>query len=236
MKKLLFIIQNQLIVTVALIVINSIALASNSQFLSARKGQISKNIHSGQLLLSDRGLVEMKSNDQIKLMRGTLWLNVRSEVTVDTLFAQIHIPEGQVWLIVDEKQVKIKSITSHVMLKSKSGQKIEINRGFETWVGLINSLGRNEVGVPQAIDFSQYLQFWAKYYRGSKKKFISEANQLREELNLATIESAEIYQETINRQIASIEEEKILKAQQEIEKKKQIQKKKAEIYHKTFSR
>lgn len=220
---------------VALIVMN-ICLANHSKYLSARKGQVTKQIAAGELLLSDQGLLENIQSEHIRLMRGTLWLNVRSEVVIDTLFAQVHIPEGQAWLVIEKDRLRVKSISSFVQIQTKSGQVLELNRGFESWVGLVNSYGRNEVGVPQAIDFAQYLQFWAKYYRGPKKKFISEANQLREELSLATVESSEIYQESINRQIASAEEEKIIQAQLEKEKQSRIQKKKSEIYQKTFSR
>ncbi len=236
MKNLLIIFRSQIMIAILTSLVTIFAFSKNSQFLSARKGQITKSFDTGQLLLSEQGLVEFENQEKLKLMRGTMWVNARSEIVVDTLFAQIHIPEGQVWFIIESDRIKIKSISSFIKIKTKSGQQLEINRGFETWIGLINTNGHNEVGVPSAINFNHYLQFWAKYYRGSKKKFISEANQLREELNLATTEGAEIFQEAVNRQIASVEAQKSLNAQMEIERRNNAKKKKAEILKKTFSR
>lgn len=213
-----------------------VSLANSKDAISARKGMVQHKLEFGEILLADQGVIQNVSSHSIRLLRGTLMVDAKSEVQIETIFGQVNVPEGQVWFIVEGNQLIVKSISSHVLITSKSGQSIEVNRGFESWVGLINSQGRNEIGVPKAIDFPKYLQFWAQYYRGPKKKFIEKANQLREELNVAVVESAELYQNMINRQIASVEEEKAERARIAELKKKETQKKKAAIFEKTFSR
>jgi hypothetical protein len=155
-----------------------------------------------------------------KLVAGTLWMQNAPSVKVRTVSALAEGSSGQYWVFADKDgRVVFRNITSKLIVTFKDHTKIEIPRGFEVWVGSVNSKAQTEHGMIEPINLKDHLKAWYQLYPGDRAQFVSEVQDLKDQWSDLVEKSGDIYKKVAERELAALDEKK--RAQLEVQRKKE---------------
>lgn len=164
-------------------------------------------------------LTENIKTREWRLVEGTLWVENAPSLRVRTTSAEVEGSSGQYWIIVEQDRALFRNISAKLVVTFKDQSKMEIPRGFEVWVGAVNSEAQVERGMLKPIDLKRHLKVWHALYPGTRQQFISEVQDLKDQWSDLTEQSSAIYQKVSERKLASLEDEK--QRELEIKKKKE---------------
>lgn len=167
--------------------------------------------HSGTVKLravSRSVLTEEVKNKEWRLLEGTLWVENAPSVKIHTINADAEASNGQYWVLIENDRVIFRNISSKLTLTFKDQSKMEIPRGFEVWVGSVNSEARVEHGMVEPINLKKHLKVWNELYPGSKEQFVTEVQDLRDQWSDLVEESGDIYKKVAEKRLLAQEEEK----------------------------
>ncbi|MBV2169180.1 MAG: hypothetical protein KUL82_10790 [Bdellovibrio sp.] len=156
------------------------------------------------------------NSQQWRLIKGTLWVEKGSQISLETLYGDLTATQGQYWVVDQGNRILVRNMNANLVVTLRDGKTLNVPEGFEFWMSGLNSQGKSEFGMIQPIDMKEHLPLWNSLYGGSKESFIKEVVHLRENWGDLAEKSSVIYQGLVERKIAS-----------EAEKKKQLEEKKA---------
>ncbi|MBC7371458.1 MAG: hypothetical protein H7326_07835 [Bdellovibrionaceae bacterium] len=161
-------------------------------------------------------LTEVEKGREWNLIEGTLWLENAPSVKIKTFASEAEGSSGQYWVLVEKNRVVYRNISSKLILTFKDQSKIEVPKGFEVWVGGVNSEAAVEHGMVEPIDLKQHLKSWYQLYPGKRSQFISEVQDLKDQWADLIEKSGDMYKRIAERKMAALDDVK----NQEVEKKK----------------
>lgn len=163
-------------------------------------------------------LTENSKTKDWTLVEGTLWIQNAPSVKVKTISAEAEGSSGQYWIFIEKNRTIFRNISSKLILTFKDETKMEIPRGFEVWVGSVNSEAQVEHGMVEPVDLKRHLKSWHSLYPGTRQQFASEVQDLKGQWADLVEESGDIYKKVAERKMAALDEEK--RKQVEIQRKK----------------
>lgn len=200
---------------------------------SLKVGEEKWSFESGNLRLrAEKGtiLTVNSTTQEWTLVAGGLWVQNAPSVRIKTLSAEAEGSSGQYWVFSDKDRFLFRNITAKLTLILKDQSKMEVPRGFEVWVGGVDSEARVERGMVQPIDLKQHLKSWQALYPGSRSQFISEVQDLKGQWADLVEKSGDIYKKVAERKLALVSEEQ--RQAQERQKKKELERRRLrENYH-----
>jgi hypothetical protein len=175
-------------------------------------------------------LTENAKAKEWTLVSGSLWMQNAPSVQIKTIAADIEGSSGQYWVFIEKNHTVIRNISSKLIVTLKDQKKIEIPRGFEIWVGSVNSEARVEHGMVEPVDLKKHLKSWYQLYPGSRQQFVSEVQDLKDQWADLVEQSGDMYKKVVERKMASLDEEK--NRQIEIQKAKEQERQRVrETFH-----
>lgn len=188
-------------------------------------------------LHSSEGSTLMRlSHDQWRLVKGNVWVEEASKVGFETPYATIKALHGEYWLIGQADKVVIRNINADLTVELREGKKLEVPAGFEFWAAGINSEGRSEFGMIQPVKISEHLSLWNSLYQGSKEEFKKEVAHLKESWSDLADKGSVIYQQIVDRKLASIAEERKNEEKKKHQAEAERQKVRELMYERAFER
>jgi hypothetical protein len=182
---------------------------------SFESGNVKLSAGSNAILTAE----DIKSKEW-KLISGTLWVQNGPSVKIRTAFAQAEGSSGQYWVFADKDgRVVFRNISSKLIVTFKDQTKMEIPRGFEVWVGNVNSQAKTEHGMIEPINLKEHLKAWYELYPGKREQFVSEVQDLKDQWSDLIEQSGDIYKKVAERELAALDDKK--RAQLEIQRKKE---------------
>lgn len=169
--------------------------------------------------LSRSMLTEEVKGKEWRVIDGTLWVENAPSVKVRTTNADAEASNGQYWVLVEDDRVIFRNISSKLTITFKDQSKMEIPRGFEIWVGAVNSEARVEHGMVEPINLKKHLKVWNELYPGSKEQFVTEVQDLRDQWSDLVEESGDIYKKVAEKRMLALDAEK--RREQELRKQKE---------------
>ncbi|WP_413291434.1 hypothetical protein [Bdellovibrio sp. HCB337] len=163
-------------------------------------------------------LTENSKTRDWTVVEGSLWVQNAPSVRVKTVSAEVEASSGQYWVFAEKNRTVFRNISSKLVVTFKDQSKMEIPRGFEIWVGSVNSEAKVEHGMVEPIDLKQHLKSWFALYPGTRQQFVSEVQDLKDQWADLIEESGDIYKKVAERKMAALDEEK--RKQLEVQKKK----------------
>lgn len=155
-----------------------------------------------------------------KLVSGTLWVQNGPSVKIKTVSAQAEGSSGQYWVFAQKDgRIVFRNITSKLIVTFKDQTKLEIPRGFEVWVGNVNSQAKTEHGMIEPINLKEHLKAWYELYPGKRAQFVSEVQDLKDQWSDLVEQSGDIYKKVAERELAALDDKK--RAQLEVQRKKE---------------
>jgi len=171
---------------------------------SFESGNIKLNAGQGAILIA-----QDEKSKEWKLVSGTLWAQNAPSVKIKTVNAVAEGSSGQYWVLAEsDDRVVFRNITSKLVLTFKDQTKLEVPRGFEVWVGGINSQAKTEHGMVEPINLKQHLKAWYELYPGSRTQFVSEVQDLKDQWADLIEQSGDIYKKVAERKLAALDEKK----------------------------
>lgn len=161
-------------------------------------------------------LSEIDKGVEWKLIDGTLWVENAPSMKVKTLASQAEGSNGTYWVIAEKSRVVYRNISSKLIITFIDESQIEVPKGFEVWVGSVNSESIVEHGMVEPIDLKTHLKSWYELYPGKRQQFISEVQDLKDQWSDLIEKSGDMYKRIAERKIAALEEVQ----NQKIEKKR----------------
>ncbi|MFM6929581.1 MAG: hypothetical protein ACKOX6_14020 [Bdellovibrio sp.] len=176
------------------------------------------------------------SHDQWRLVKGNIWVEEASKVGFETPFATVKALHGEYWLIGRADKVIIRNINADLTVELRDGKKLEVPAGFEFWAAGINSQGRSEFGMIQPVKISEHLSLWNSLYQGSKEEFRKEVAQLKGNWRDLADKGGLIYQQIVDRKLASAAESRKSEEQKKRQAEVERQKVRDLMYQRAFER
>lgn len=153
-------------------------------------------------------LTELVQNKEWKLVEGALWVQNAPSVAIKTVSADVEASSGDYWVLTEKDRVVFRNISSRLIVTFKDGTHLEVPRGFQVWAGNVDSEARVQHGVVEPIELKEHLKLWYSVFPGSRKEFLSQVQDLKDQWVDLVEQSGEIYQRVAERKLASIEEKK----------------------------
>ncbi len=163
-------------------------------------------------------LTEIEKAREWKLVGGSLWVENAPSVKVRSTTSEVEGSSGQYWMMIEKDRTIYRNISAKLIVTLKDQNKIEVPKGFEVWVGGVNSESQVEHGMVEPIDIKAHLKLWYSLYPGKQPQFLSEVQDLKDQWADRIEQSGEIYKKVIERKLAAVEDEK-----RQIEEKKRKQ-------------
>ncbi len=159
------------------------------------------------LNLKEDTVIERRDKNNLEFMSGTVWIQNKKPLQVNTLYGKLESAAGEFWIIEKENKILLRSIvgTLHVHLNSDT---LKIPEGFQIWISGKNSLGKNIYGVPEVISMETHLKLWAELFTGTREEFKEKISLLKNLYRDNRNSSSEFYQRIANRHVASLESRK----------------------------
>lgn len=167
----------------------------------------------------DTILTESVKTKEWSLVEGSLWVQNAPSVLVKTISAEAEGSSGQYWIFIEKNRIVFRNISAKLIVTFKDQSKMEIPRGFEVWVGGVNSEARVEHGMVEPVDLKQHLKSWYALYPGTRQQFVSEVQDLKDQWSDLIEQSGDIYKKVAERKLAALDEEK--RKQLEVRKRKE---------------
>jgi hypothetical protein len=164
-------------------------------------------------------LTEDANGKEWTLVEGSLWVENAPSVKIKTVSAEAEGSSGQYWVFAEKGRIVFRNITAKLVINFKDHSKLEIPRGFEVWVGGVNSEAKVEHGMVEPINLKRHLKAWYALYPGDRQQFVSEVQDLKDQWADLIEQSGEIYKKVAVRKLAALDDQK--RQQLEIQKKKE---------------
>jgi hypothetical protein len=165
-------------------------------------------------------LTETQKNKEWKLVEGTLWVENAPSLRIRTVTSEAEGSSGQYWVLAEKDRVVYRNISSKLVITFKDQSRIEVPRGFEVWVGSVNSEAQVEHGMVEPVNLKAHLKAWYELYPGQRAQFVSDVQDLKDQWADLTEQSGDIYKKIALRKMAALDDEKMQKLEA---KKKQEQ-------------
>jgi hypothetical protein len=168
----------------------------------------------------DRGsAVIRKSDREIRLVKGTVW--IRGNLTVTSEFGSARSVEaGDFWVSKNPNEMAVMAVSTDVELQARgSSETLTVSEGLQNTLGEIGFNGQASTGLPMPIPFKDFVMRWGRLYKGPKKAFETQVDSFHAKWEEATQASATINKALFDRKVASIEEA----ARSEAEKKAKVE-------------
>lgn len=195
---------------------------------SSSVGKVKISAAPGTILTEEvRGLVW-------KLVDGTMWIKNGPSVKVKTAAAEVEAGSGEYWVLAEKDQVTFRNISARLVVRFKDNTQLEVPRGFEVWVGGVDSNAHVQHGMVVPIRLKEHLKIWFSLYPGSKSLFLSEVQDLKDQWVDVTEQSGDIYQKVVERKLAAIESERQKIQEAKAKKSKDQSQARQQFYKKVF--
>ncbi len=166
-----------------------------------------------QASLNQGTSVILYSEKKWRLLEGQMWLRSSSDFQLSTGFVQFSL-NGDSWIdFISDEKVFVQNLIGSFKVSSpliKLNQAIPV--GFGNWYSLIDSDGNLSQGILKVIEPRKFVPEWAEVARLPKKQAIVVIDSYRKSWKGNVEASAQLYQEVVNRRLASIERRQIIKA------------------------
>jgi len=182
------------------------------------------SFESGNIKLSATGSSILTAEDlrakEWKLVSGVLWVQNAPSVKIKTTSAVAEGSSGQYWVLTgDDGRTVFRNISSKLIVTFKDQSKIEIPRGFEIWVGSVNTKAKTEHGMVEPVNLKEHLKVWYGLFPGSRQQFVAEVQDLKDQWSDLVEQSGDIYKKVAERELAAIDSKK--REHLEIQRKKE---------------
>lgn len=164
-------------------------------------------------------LTENSAEKEWNLVAGTLWVQNAPSIKIKTISAEAEGSSGQYWVFSEKGRFVFRNITAKLILTFKDHTKMEIPRGFEVWVGDVDSEAKVEHGMIAAVDLKRHLKSWYALYPGDRQQFVSEVQDLKDQWADLVEQGGDIYKKVAERKLAALDDEK--RRQVELHKQKE---------------
>ncbi len=148
----------------------------------------------------------------MRLLGGQIWIRRSKELTLTTGFVDFSL-NGDTWVDrVSSKKILIRNLNGSVRVSSSLSTLQEvIPVGFENWYSLINSKVHLEQGVLRSIDPLHFLPEWSAIAQLPKTQSLDLLKTYKEYWSGNVEASSHLYQDVVNRHMASFQHEEISK-------------------------
>ncbi len=179
------------------------------------------------LHLVRNSLFEKVDIQKLRYIEGVSLFQVNEKaLEIETLYGLIQVNKGDFWLRSDgEDKIIISNVDSDLKIKLRDGQLVSLPEGFQFWISGIATDGKSKYGVLEPVDFASLLPSLAVFHKGSKEDFYLALAKLRLNHKKAVEQGALMYQEGVDRHLASVkaqEEAKALRQQQAAAEKRRV--------------
>ena len=159
------------------------------------------------------------SDKEIRLVKGTVWVQAESSFTVHSEFGDARIQKGDFWVKHQVHKIVIsatgpKAGENVELFARGSSESLLIEPGMENWIASVGTNGKAETGLPTAIEFAPHLERWARLYPDKKQAFEKDVEKFKAVWQKASVHAAEIHRSLFERKVASVEFEQARKAEQ----------------------
>lgn len=179
------------------------------------------------LHLVRNSLFEKVDIQKLRYIEGVSLFQVNEKaLEIETLYGLIQVNKGDFWLRSDgENKIIISNVDSDLKIKLRDGQLVSLPEGFQFWISGIATDGKSKYGVLEPVDFASLLPSLAVFHKGSKEDFYLALAKLRLNHKQAVEQGSLMYQEGVDRHLASVkaqEEAKALRQQQAAAEKRRV--------------
>lgn len=158
-----------------------------------------------------------------------LFEDVKKPYEIRTLHASIWVDFGDLLVEVNNStRVSIKNLNSNIRIQARDGSTLSLPVGFEVWIEGVTTEGKNLVGVIQPIQL-ETLQINFKVAKSKKDEW-------RDAHGDITKRAAQHYHQTVQRELASIQERKNLEEKKRQKEQERLDQERQRILEKSFSR
>lgn len=169
------------------------------------------------------------------LINGTFWIESEKSLVINTAFGQVQGSHLNFWVVQKPNKIIYRNLSDELLkIKLKNKSEVSLPSGFQVWVGILEETSELSNGMIEPIDATEHLSLWKKLFHGSKQEFISQVEEFKQKFKDSKELSAELYQNIMMRQIASIEEKKQNELNRKMREKAQKEKVRKLYYQKVF--
>jgi hypothetical protein len=179
-------------------------------------------------------LSEEVRHKEWRLIDGAMWVRNAPSLKIKTASAEVDASSGEYWILAKQGRIVFRNISSKLIVTFKDQSTLEVPRGFEVWAEGVDSNARVLHGMVEPIRLKEHLKIWFSLYAGSKKEFLSEVQDLKDQWVDLVEKSGDMYQKVAERRLAAIENEKIQKAASEKKRQEANAKLRQRFYEKVF--
>lgn len=154
-----------------------------------------------------QGSLYSESGGVWTLARGGIRVHSVADGKIVTLFAEVEVAgkKGEFWVLTQEERTVVKNISNkHLNIRARDGREFSIPEGFEVWIGGIDTQGRSDIGVIREMDMKTHLKLLAQVYKGTKKEFYKEIDQLKQQWPQKISKGRDIQLAVVQRAVASV--------------------------------
>jgi len=128
------------------------------------------------LTLDQASILTRLSSDQFRLIKGQVWIQSNSKLSVETEFGRVFLAEGEVWIRRGPDRVWISNSGGNVQFEPRNASaRVELAIGEENWLGPVDASGVAQSGRPLAIPLAAHLKRWSRLSGESPERFREKA-------------------------------------------------------------
>ncbi len=171
---------------------------------------------SSTLILDQGAAIIRQADDELRLIKGTIWIKAASTIRIRSEFGEIANSEpGDFWISRTSEVMTGSAISTPLQLSPRASKDtLEVAPGLQNTIGAIGFDGQATTSIPLPIPFKDHILRWARLYHGPKKQFESEVAEFHDRWLKASETAADISQTLYERQVASVENAKAARAAQ----------------------
>lgn len=145
-----------------------------------------------------------------KLLSGDIFLlpSEHQQMGIQSLFGDVE-SAGEVNLVVnvEEKQLIVRAISGQVVISLRDGRRLLLQKGLQLSVGPVQSSGQNFMTLPEPIAVLDYARSLALRPNMSREKLKEILAIQSQSWKNAGIVSGDLYQQVVQRHLASVQDE-----------------------------
>lgn len=177
--------------------------------------------------LAEKSSLRFRSESEIQLLEGHVWVKDSKNLKVyssPVLSFQVH---GE-WFFSkkDREDLAASNLNGEIEFLSKyvfSSESLPV--GFQNWYAGLDSTGQVSRGVIRPIEMKEFLKNWIPVSGTSFAGMKKAAHEYKQRWSEALAKSSDLYQEIVERRLASHEEKK----RREIERQRQAEREKSQM-------
>jgi hypothetical protein len=168
-----------------------------------------------RITLGSQTAVLMDDERRLRLVKGMLWIEAGSAVSIASEFGEARIEKGEFWLAKTHDRVTVTAIEGEVELRPRGAQQgIFVPAGLENYMSRVRSDGIAGTGGPVPLNSRFHIKRWARLFDGTPAEFKEKVMAFQEKWREAARQSAEIHQQLLARKVASLEAEHVARENQ----------------------